>query len=52
MTGVDDPSLRGIADPDRLGVMGASYGGYPTDWIVTQTSRFKAASAGESISAI
>jgi dipeptidyl aminopeptidase/acylaminoacyl peptidase len=45
MTGVDDLVARGIADPDRLGVMGASYGGYLTDWIVTQTSRFKAASA-------
>ena len=40
----------GIADPERLGVMGASYGGYMTDWIVTQTSRFKAASTGASIS--
>lgn len=49
MTGVDALVARGIADPDRLGVMGASYGGYLTDWIVTQTARFKAASAGESI---
>ena len=30
--------------------MGASYGGYMTNWIVTQTGRFKAASAGASIS--
>ena len=29
--------------------MGASYGGYMTNWIVTQTSRFKAATAGASI---
>ncbi len=50
MTGVDDLIAKGIADPDRLGVMGASYGGYMTDWIVTQTGRFKAASAGASIS--
>ena len=50
MTGVDAMIARGIADPDRLGVMGASYGGYMTDWIVTQTGRFKAASAGASIS--
>jgi dipeptidyl aminopeptidase/acylaminoacyl peptidase len=49
MAGVDALVARGIADPDRLGVMGASYGGYLTDWIVTQTGRFKAASAGESI---
>jgi dipeptidyl aminopeptidase/acylaminoacyl peptidase len=33
----------GIADPDRLGVMGHSYGGYSTIALVTQTQRFKAA---------
>ena len=36
--------------PIASGVMGASYGGYMTNWIVTQTTRFKAASAGASIS--
>jgi dipeptidyl aminopeptidase/acylaminoacyl peptidase len=50
MAGVDDLIARGVADADRLGVMGASYGGYMTNWIVTQTGRFKAASAGASIS--
>jgi dipeptidyl aminopeptidase/acylaminoacyl peptidase len=50
MAGVDFLIAEGIADPDRLGVMGASYGGYMTNWIVTQTARFKAASAGASIS--
>jgi dipeptidyl aminopeptidase/acylaminoacyl peptidase len=50
MTGVDYMIARGIADPERLGVMGASYGGYMTNWIVTQTGRFKAASSGASIS--
>lgn len=50
MAGVDYVIAQGIADPDRLGVMGASYGGFMTDWIVTQTSRFKAASTGASIS--
>ncbi len=49
MAGVDHLIARGVADGDRLGVMGASYGGYMTNWIVTQTSRFKAASAGASI---
>ena len=49
MAGVDALIARGIADGDRLGVMGASYGGYMTNWIVTQTSRFKAATAGASI---
>jgi len=46
MTGVDRVIAMGVADPDRLGVMGWSYGGYMTSWIVTQTHRFKAASAG------
>jgi dipeptidyl aminopeptidase/acylaminoacyl peptidase len=50
MSGVDHLVAQGIADPDRLGVMGASYGGYMTNWIVTQTGRFKAASAGASLS--
>jgi dipeptidyl aminopeptidase/acylaminoacyl peptidase len=34
---------RGIADPDRLGVHGTSYGGYATVLLLTQTDRFKAA---------
>ena len=46
MAGVDRVIEMGVADPDRLGVMGWSYGGFMTSWIVTQTSRFKAASAG------
>ena len=49
MAGVDSMIAAGVADPDRLGVMGASYGGFMTNWIVTQTGRFKAASAGASI---
>ncbi|MFB3812659.1 MAG: prolyl oligopeptidase family serine peptidase [Terriglobales bacterium] len=50
MAGVDAMLERGIADPDRLGVMGGSYGGFMTNWIVTQTSRFKAASSACSLS--
>jgi dipeptidyl aminopeptidase/acylaminoacyl peptidase len=50
MAGVDAMIAQGIADPERLGVMGASYGGYMTDWIVTQTNRFKAASTAASVS--
>src|SRR5713101_5448315 len=50
MTGVDAMIARGIADPERLGVMGASYGGFMTDWIITQTDRFKVASTGASVS--
>ena len=33
----------GIADPERLGVHGTSYGGYATALLITQTDRFKAA---------
>ena len=46
MTGVDEVIKRGIADPERLAVMGWSYGGYMTCWIVSQTTRFKAAMVG------
>ncbi|HEV3141928.1 MAG TPA: S9 family peptidase [Vicinamibacterales bacterium] len=49
MAGVDRLIAQGVADENRLGVMGASYGGYMTNWIVTQTNRFKAASAGASL---
>lgn len=37
-------------DPERLGVEGASYGGQLTNWVVTQTPRFKAAIPWASIS--
>jgi len=50
MAGVDALIARGVADPDLLGVMGASYGGYMTNWAVTQTSRFRAASSAAGIS--
>jgi len=33
----------GVADPDRLGVHGTSYGGYATVLLLTETDRFKAA---------
>lgn len=39
-----------IADPNKLGLMGWSYGGYLTAWAITQTDRFKAASVGAGIS--
>lgn len=52
MTGVDAMIARGIADPDRLGAFGWSYGGYMTFWILTQTDRFKAVSPGAAISNI
>jgi dienelactone hydrolase len=47
LTGVDEMVARGIADPDRLGVLGFSYGGTLTAYAVTFTNRFKAAIYGE-----
>ena len=49
MGGVDHVISLGIADPSRLGVMGWSYGGFMTSWIVTQTQRFKAAAVGAGV---
>jgi dipeptidyl aminopeptidase/acylaminoacyl peptidase len=45
-SGVDHLIEAGIADPDRLGIMGWSFGGHHTYWGITHTDRFKAASAG------
>jgi dipeptidyl aminopeptidase/acylaminoacyl peptidase len=46
MAGVDAMIARGVADPNRLGIGGWSYGGYMAAWAVTQTHRFKAAVSG------
>lgn len=43
LPGVNKIIEMGIADPDRLGVMGHSYGGYTTLCLLVQTTRFKAA---------
>jgi len=43
---VDYAVEQGIADPDKLGVGGWSYGGISTDFIIGQTTRFKAAISG------
>jgi dipeptidyl aminopeptidase/acylaminoacyl peptidase len=43
LAGVDELVRRGIADERRLGVTGASHGGYATNWAITQTDRFAAA---------
>jgi dipeptidyl aminopeptidase/acylaminoacyl peptidase len=43
MAGVDAMIAKGVADPDKLLVMGGSYGGFMTFWTITQTNRFKAA---------
>jgi len=43
LPGVDKVIEMGIADPDRLGVIGHSYGGYSALSLIVQTKRFKAA---------
>ena len=48
MAAVDDAVERGWADPQRLGVGGWSYGGILTNYVITQTDRFKAAITGAS----
>lgn len=50
MNGVDHVISLGIADPDRLAIMGGSYGGFMTFWAITQTDRFKAAIGHAAIS--
>lgn len=43
MAGADYCIERGIADPQRLGIMGGSYGGFMTNWAIGHTDRFRAA---------
>jgi len=51
MAGVDYVlRLKPEVDPQRLGVTGGSYGGFMTNWIITQTPRFKAAVSAASVS--
>ncbi len=49
MSGVDALIERGIADPDRLAVMGWSNGGFLANCLITTTDRFKAASSGAGV---
>ena len=49
MSGVDHLIDIGLADPDKLAISGASYGGYMTSWSISQTDRFKAAVIGAPI---
>jgi len=46
---VDHAVAQGLADPDRLGVGGWSYGGIMTDQVIARDQRFKAAVSGASI---
>ena len=46
LAGVDSLVKADIADAERLTIGGYSYGGYMTNWLITQTTRFKAAVTG------
>jgi dipeptidyl aminopeptidase/acylaminoacyl peptidase len=46
MAGVDEVIKMGVADESKMGVMGWSYGGFMSSWIVGHTDRFKVASIG------
>ena len=46
MLGVDYVLSKGSADANRLGIMGWSYGGFMSSWVIGHTDRFKAASIG------
>jgi dipeptidyl aminopeptidase/acylaminoacyl peptidase len=50
MAGVDELLKKGYIDESRLGVTGGSGGGLLTNWVVTQTTRFKAAVSQRDIS--
>ena len=50
MAGVDYALEHYPVDRQRLGVTGYSYGGFLTNWIITQTTRFAAAVSGAGIS--
>ena len=52
MAMVDYALEQGIADPDKLGVGGWSYGGISTDFIIGQTTQFKAAISGAGVALI
>ncbi|HUY76466.1 MAG TPA: S9 family peptidase [Ktedonobacterales bacterium] len=49
ISGVDALVARGLADPDRLGIGGWSYGGYMTSWAIGHSDRFKAAVMGAGV---
>lgn len=46
LAGVDYLVTTGVADPDRLGIGGWSYGGVLTDYVIASDTRFKAAISG------
>jgi dipeptidyl aminopeptidase/acylaminoacyl peptidase len=50
LAGLDAAVAAAPIDPEKMGIMGHSYGGFMAMWAVTQTQRFKAAVAGAGIS--
>jgi dipeptidyl aminopeptidase/acylaminoacyl peptidase len=50
LAAVDYVVQQGIADPNRLGVGGWSYGGILTNYVIARDTRFKSATSGASIS--
>jgi dipeptidyl aminopeptidase/acylaminoacyl peptidase len=52
LAGVDYAVKIGVADPDRLGVGGWSYGGILTNYVIASDPRFKAATSGAGASNI
>lgn len=46
LSGIDALVRDGYADPNRLAIGGYSYGGYLTNWLITQTTRFESAVTG------
>ncbi|MFQ5825592.1 MAG: S9 family peptidase [bacterium] len=49
LSGIDFLIKQGWVDPDKIGVMGYSYGGVLTSYLITRTKRFKAACVGAGI---
>ena len=49
LAGVDQAVADGLADPDRLGLTGGSYGGYLTTWTIAHDQRFRAAMTCRSV---
>ena len=49
MAAIDLVASREYIDEDRMGITGGSWGGYMTNWVITQTDRFRAALAQRSI---
>ncbi|HXX77001.1 MAG TPA: prolyl oligopeptidase family serine peptidase, partial [Ktedonobacteraceae bacterium] len=52
ISGIDHVIATEPVDGERLGIGGLSYGGYMTNWAITQTNRFKAAVSRKGISSL